>query len=146
MNEPTAVSREGASVRSDFTVRVATRNHYILAVVAVLVLIFAIAFDRGFLARAFAARPLLKLGEWSYAIYMGQTFFLQLIRYFEQRFYPPPDTMIFGWRFADLIWWSEPFALLAVCVGWGALLAIFIEHPANAALRRMFARGKQVRA
>ena len=44
MNEPTAVSREGASVRSDFTVRVATRNHYILAGVAVLVLVFAIAF------------------------------------------------------------------------------------------------------
>jgi branched-chain amino acid transport system permease protein len=44
MNEPTAISREGAPVRSDFTVRVATRNHYILAGVAVLVLIFAIAF------------------------------------------------------------------------------------------------------
>ena len=102
---------------------------------ALYTLIFAIAFDRGFLARAFATRPLLKLGEWSYAIYMGQTFFLQFIRFFEQRFYPPPDTIVFGYRFADLIWWSEPFALLLVCVGWGALLAIFIEHPANAALR-----------
>jgi peptidoglycan/LPS O-acetylase OafA/YrhL len=113
---------------------------------ALYALVFAIAFDRGFLARALATRPLLKLGEWSYAIYMGQTFFLQFIRYFEQRFYPPPDTIVFGQRFADLLWWSEPFALLAVCIGWGALLAIFIEHPANAALRKMFALRQQARA
>ena len=31
------------------------------------------------------------LGEWSYAIYMGQTFWLLVIRFFEQRLYPPPD-------------------------------------------------------
>ena len=38
---------------------------------ALYALIFALAFDRGFLARAMATAPLLKLGEWSYAIYMG---------------------------------------------------------------------------
>jgi hypothetical protein len=54
--------------------------------------------------------------------------------------------MVFGQRFAYLIWWTEPFALLLVCVGWGALLAIFIEHPANAALRKMFAQRKQTSA
>ena len=40
---------------------------------------------------------------------------------------------MFGQRFADLICWAEPFALVLVCIGWGALLAVFIEHPANAA-------------
>jgi hypothetical protein len=71
---------------------------------------------------------------------MGQTFWLQFIRYFEQRFYPPDNTIVLGQRFADLIWWIEPFALLLVCVAWGALLAMLIEHPANAFLRRMFAQ------
>lgn len=112
---------------------------------ALYTLVFAIAFDRGFLARFFSSRVLLRLGEWSYAIYMGQTFWLQFIRYFEQRFYPPPDTILFGRRFADLIWWAEPFALLLVCIAWGALLAVFIEHPANAYLRRMLAQRKQAR-
>jgi len=102
------------------------------------VLIFAIAFDRGFLARALATAVPRKLGEWSYAIYMGQTFWLQAIRYFEQRWYPPGGTMVLGARFSDLMWWAEPFLLMAVCVGWGAALTIFVEHPANAWLRRRF--------
>jgi peptidoglycan/LPS O-acetylase OafA/YrhL len=109
---------------------------------ALYLLIFAIAFDRGFLARAFAARPMLKLGEWSYAIYMGQTFWLQAIHYFEQRVYPPDNAIVFGRRFADLMWWTEPLVLLAVCTVWGALLAVTIEHPANAYLRKMFAQRK----
>jgi peptidoglycan/LPS O-acetylase OafA/YrhL len=120
----------------------AHRPQDIWLVLALYALMFVLAFDRGFLAHAFATRPLLKLGEWSYGIYMGQTFFLQLIRTFEQRAYPPPDTIVFDQRFGDLIWWIEPFALLLVCIGWGALLAIFIEHPANTALRRMLALRK----
>lgn len=44
MNEPTAISREGAPVRTDFTVRVATRTHYILMGLGLLIMIFAIAF------------------------------------------------------------------------------------------------------
>ncbi len=110
---------------------------------ALYALIFVLAFDRGFLARAFASQPLLKLGEWSYAIYMGQTFWLQAIHYFEQRWYPPDNAIVLGQRWGSLIWWIEPFALLIVCVIWGALLAIFVEHPANAYLRRMFAQRKQ---
>ena len=82
---------------------------------------------------------LLKLGEWSYAIYIGQTAWLQFIRLAE-RFYPSDGTMILGYRFGDLIWWPEPFALLAICIVWGWLLCTYIESPANRALRRFFAR------
>ncbi|HUO99093.1 MAG TPA: acyltransferase [Rhizomicrobium sp.] len=109
---------------------------------ALYLLIFVLAFDRGFLARALA-RPLpLKLGEWSYAIYMGQTFWLQAVRYFEQRWYPPGETVVLGLRFSDVMWWAEPFLLMGVCIGWGALLTIYVELPANKRLRRMFAQGK----
>jgi peptidoglycan/LPS O-acetylase OafA/YrhL len=109
---------------------------------ALYALVFALAFDRGFLARAFSMRPLLKLGEWSYAIYMGQTFWLQLIRFFEQRTYPPDDTIVLGLRWGSFMWWVEPFVLLAFCIAWGALLAVLIEHPASAFLRRMLAQRK----
>jgi peptidoglycan/LPS O-acetylase OafA/YrhL len=105
-------------------------------------LVYALSFDRGFAARALQTKPLLKLGEWSYAIYIGQTAWLQLIRFFESA-YPPDDTLIFGIRFADWIWWPEPFLLLLVCIGWGALLCNAIEIPANRALRHFFARPHQ---
>ena len=104
------------------------------------VMIFVLAFDRGFLARALASTIPRRLGEWSYAIYMGQTFWLQAVRTLEQRWYPPGDTMVLGLRFSDVMWWAEPFLLMAVCIGWGALLAIYIEHPVNARLRRRLAR------
>ncbi len=111
----------------------------IYTVLPMLALVYVLAFDRGFAARFMQTRALTKLGEWSYAIYMGQTAWLQLIRFFE-RAYPPDDTLILGVRFGDLIWWPEPFLLLLVCVGWGALLCTFIEIPANLALRRFFTR------
>jgi hypothetical protein len=38
------------------------------------------------------------------------------------------------------MWWAEPFALMLVCIGWGALLAIYVEHPVNGWLRRRIAR------
>lgn len=103
---------------------------------ALYVLIFAIAFDRGFLARALSTKLPLRLGAWSYGIYMGQTFWLQAIRYFEQRWYPPDDTMILGVRFAALMWWAEPFLLVGVCIAWGALLTKAVEQPAHVWLRR----------
>ncbi len=99
-------------------------------------LMFLLAFDRGFLATVFSCRPLRLLGEWSYGIYMGQTFWLQAIRYFEQRWYPHPDTILLGQRFATVMWWAEPALLVAICIAWGALLATLIEQPANAWLRR----------
>ena len=110
----------------------------IYTVVPMLALVYVLAFDRGFAARFLQTRPLAKLGEWSYAIYMGQTAWLQLIRFFESG-YPSNDTLVFGIRFGDLIWWSEPFLLLAVCVAWGAFLCTYIEVPANRALRHFFA-------
>ena len=91
-------------------------------------LIFTLAFDRGLAARALSTAPVLKLGEWSYAIYIGQTAWLQFLRYLEQRWYPHADPAA--------IWWIEPFALVAVCVVWGALLATVIERPANRWLRQ----------
>lgn len=110
----------------------------IYTVVPMLALVYVLAFDRGFAARIMQTRPLTKLGEWSYAIYMGQTAWLQLIHFFESG-YPPDETLIFGVRFGDLIWWPEPLLLLAVCVAWGAFLCHYIEIPANRALRRFFA-------
>ena len=110
----------------------------IYTVLPMLALIYVLAFDRGFAARFLQTKTLTKLGEWSYAIYMGQTAWLQLIRFFESG-YPSNDTLVFGIRFGDLIWWPEPFLLLAVCIAWGALLCTTIEIPANRALRRFFA-------
>jgi peptidoglycan/LPS O-acetylase OafA/YrhL len=103
-------------------------------------LIFVLAFDRGAVARFFQSTPLQKLGEWSYAIYLGQTAWLQLIRFFQQRFYPPDNTIVLGWRWPDFIWWLEPAALVIVCLIWGAVLATWIEIPANRALRKWFDR------
>lgn len=107
---------------------------------ALFALIFVIAFDRGFLARALSTSILMKLGEWSYAIYLGQTFWLQLIRTFEQRLYPPPDSMLFGLSFGDLCLLGEPFMLVGICILWGAGLAVLVERPANTRLRKLFAR------
>jgi peptidoglycan/LPS O-acetylase OafA/YrhL len=101
-------------------------------------LIFALAFDRGWIARIFQTAPLQKIGEWSYAIYLGQTAWLQLIRFIQQRFYPPEDTIVMGYRWPDFIWWLEPIGLVIVCLIWGALLSVFIEEPASKFLRCWF--------
>jgi len=98
-------------------------------------LILTLAFDRGLVARALSTGVVLALGEWSYAIYMGQTFFLQFVRYVEQRWYPAWDAPVLGMRWSTFIWWTEPVALLAVCILWGILLAKLIEIPANRFLR-----------
>jgi peptidoglycan/LPS O-acetylase OafA/YrhL len=97
-------------------------------------LVLALVFDRGFLARAFASPVLRRLGEWSYGIYMGQMFWMQLARYLEQRHFMPNGAR-----------WLEPMAMLLVCIGWGALLAILVEQSANAWLRRAFAQRKHAR-
>lgn len=102
---------------------------------ALFVFLFAIAFDRGFLAVALSTRTMRALGGWSYGIYMGQTFWLQLIRYFEQHWYPAQNSRIFGLRFGDLQWWIEPFMLVGICIIWGWLLTRFVEHPAAKWLR-----------
>jgi peptidoglycan/LPS O-acetylase OafA/YrhL len=93
-------------------------------------IIFVLAFDRGVVARVFQSAPLRLLGEWSFAIYMGQTTFLQLLRVAEQRLYPHPAP---NWTHAIHI--IEPCVLLIVCIVWAALLYYAIERPANAWLR-----------
>lgn len=112
----------------------------IFTVLPQMALVFALAFDRGVIARLLQMRLPQLLGEWSYAIYLGQTAWLLAIRYFEQRLYPPPDAIVLGQRFSDLIWWLEPLLLVIACVLWGGLLAEFIELPAAAWLRRQLGR------
>jgi peptidoglycan/LPS O-acetylase OafA/YrhL len=93
-------------------------------------IVFVLAFDRGMIARLFQSAPLRLLGEWSFAIYMGQTTFLQLLRVAEQRLYPHPAP---NWTHAIHI--LEPCALLILCTAWGALLYYAVERPANTWLR-----------
>jgi peptidoglycan/LPS O-acetylase OafA/YrhL len=112
----------------------------IFTVLPLMALVFALAFDRGIVARALQTRLPQVMGEWSYAVYLGQTAWLLAIRFFEQRLYPPPDAIILGARFSDLIWWLEPLGLVIMCVLWGGFLAEFIELPAAARLRRQFGR------
>jgi peptidoglycan/LPS O-acetylase OafA/YrhL len=103
---------------------------------SLMVLVFVLAFDRGIVADALKTRIPQLLGGWSYAIYIGQTFGLLLIRVFAQRLYPPGDTPVLGTTFSSLSWWLEPLCLVLFCIGWGALLATVIEHPAAAWLKR----------
>ena len=104
---------------------------------SLMLLVFALAFDRGILAEALKTRIPQILGGWSYAIYIGQTFGLLIIRVFAQRLYPPGDTPVLGTTSSALIWWLEPLCLVLFCIGWGAALATFIEHPAAARLKRL---------
>jgi peptidoglycan/LPS O-acetylase OafA/YrhL len=112
----------------------------IFTVLPLMALVFALAFDRGIVARLLQMRLPQIMGEWSYAVYMGQTAWLLAIRFFEQRLYPPPDAIVLGLRFSALIWWLEPVCLVIICVLWGSLLAEFIEQPAAARLRNLFGR------
>lgn len=116
-----------------------TRND-IFTVAPILLLVLALAFDRGVLAEILKMRVPQLLGEWSYAIYLGQTTWLLLIRYFEQRLYPADDALVWGTRFSTMIWWLEPLALVLVCVAWGAVLAEGIELPVAARLRARLGR------
>jgi len=112
----------------------------IYTALAVIALVFVLAFDRGFLAKALATPVPLALGEWSYAIYIGQTPLLQLLRYAQQHLYPVPDAIVLGRTWAEWapVWhWLEPALLVAAAILWGAFLFVAIERPANAALRQL---------
>lgn len=108
----------------------------IWTVLPMMALVLALAFDRGIVADALKTRIPQILGGWSFAIYIGQTFMLLIIRVFEQRLYPPPMTPVLGTTFISLSWWLEPLMLVLCCIAWGALLATFIEHPVAAWLKR----------
>ncbi|MCX7280374.1 MAG: acyltransferase [Alphaproteobacteria bacterium] len=112
----------------------------IFTVLPLIALVFALAFDRGLVARALQTRLPQRLGEWSYAIYLGQNAWLLGIRFLEQRVYPTPDAIVLGMPFSSLIWWLEPLVLVIACVLWGGLLAQFIELPAAAWLRERLRR------
>ena len=107
----------------------------IWSVLPMLALILALSFDRGWLAALLKMRVPQMMGAWSYAVYMGQAFWLQFIRLLEARAYPPGDAIVLGVHFSSLIWWLEPLCLVAVCLFWGALLARYVEHPAAKLLK-----------
>jgi peptidoglycan/LPS O-acetylase OafA/YrhL len=112
----------------------------LLTAFAMQALIPALAFDKGVVADFLKFEWAQTVGEWSYGIYIGQTFWLQYMRVIEFRFYPPADTPVFGIPFADILWWAEPIALMIVCTLWGGLLATKIELPAAKWLRRQLDR------
>jgi len=112
----------------------------IFTVLPLMMLVFALAFDRGIVARLLQMKLPQLMGEWSYAIYLGQTAWLLFTRFLEQRVYPAPETIVLDTRFSDLIWWLEPLGLVIVCTAWGALLAEKIELPVAAKLRAYFGR------
>ena len=112
----------------------------IWTVLPMMALVLALSFDRGIVAGALKMKLPQLLGGWSYAIYIGQTFMLLIIRVFEQRIYPPPMTPVLGTTFISLSWWLEPLLLVIACIGWGALIANVIEHPAAAWVKRRFNR------
>jgi peptidoglycan/LPS O-acetylase OafA/YrhL len=90
-------------------------------------------------ARALATPVPLALGEWSYAIYIGQTPLLQLLRHAQLHLYPAPGDIVLGRSWADWapVWhWLEPALLVIAAIAWGAFLHAAIERPANALLRR----------
>jgi peptidoglycan/LPS O-acetylase OafA/YrhL len=108
----------------------------IWTVLPMMALVLALSFDRGIVADALKTKVPQLLGGWSYAIYIGQTFMLLIIRVFEQRVYPPPMTPVWGTTFISLSWWLEPLLLVLACIAWGALIANVIEHPAAVWLKR----------
>jgi len=112
----------------------------IYTVLPIMGLVFALAFDRGVVADLLKARPLQRIGDWSYAIYLGQTAWLLVIRYFANAVYPPPDTPVLGTTFFSLMWWLEPLLLVLACLGWGAALAEWVEKPASRFLRNRLGR------
>jgi peptidoglycan/LPS O-acetylase OafA/YrhL len=107
----------------------------IWTVLPMLALVLALSFDRGILAELLGTGLPQTMGAWSYAIYLGQGFWLQFIRLLEARLFPPANAIVLGTRFSSLIWWLEPLCLVLVCVAWGALLARTIEQPAAALLK-----------
>ncbi|HEX3431304.1 MAG TPA: acyltransferase [Rhizomicrobium sp.] len=111
----------------------------IYTALAVIALVFVLSFDRGLLAKAFAIPPLLVLGEWSYAIYIGQTPILQLLRHAQMHLYPAPGDIVLGrtWAAWQPLWhWLEPALLVLAAVAWGALLYVAVEKPASVWLKR----------
>jgi peptidoglycan/LPS O-acetylase OafA/YrhL len=112
----------------------------ILSVLPMLAMIPALAFDKGVVAGLLKLRLPQRLGDWSYAVYLGQTVWLQGLRIAQQRLYPAPDAIVLGTKFSTLMWWLEPTLLVLVCALWGGLLAEGVEKPAARRLRQWLDR------
>ena len=124
----------------------AHRPEDIYTALAMVPFIFALSFDRGVLARVFQTKPLLTLGEWSYAIYMGQTAVLQLLRHLRLHDYPAATDIVLGrpWAAWEPVWhWLEPALLVAAAVLWGYLLFALVERPSAAFLRGLMTSPKR---
>jgi peptidoglycan/LPS O-acetylase OafA/YrhL len=121
----------------------AHRPEDIYTVLPMAPLIFLLSFDRGILAEALKTSLPCKLGERSYAIYMGQTTLLQLLRHAQLHLYPAPTTFVFGrpWAAWEPVWhWLEPAVLVGAAILWGYMLFALVERPAAAFLRRYMVR------
>jgi peptidoglycan/LPS O-acetylase OafA/YrhL len=88
--------------------------------VPIFALIFLLAFDKGLIARALHAPGLMKLGEWSFAIYM--------VHYIAMYFLPS-----FGLPERP---WQAFIGGLAASIATGALAWRFVERPLGEAMRR----------
>jgi peptidoglycan/LPS O-acetylase OafA/YrhL len=124
----------------------AHRPEDIYTALAMVPLIFALSFDRGFLAALLQTKPVLRLGEWSYAIYIGQTALLQLLRHAQLHLYPAPADLVFGhsWASWEPIWhWLEPALLVGAAVLWGYILFALVERPSAAFLRGLMDRQRR---
>jgi peptidoglycan/LPS O-acetylase OafA/YrhL len=118
-----------------------------LTAFAEMALIFVLAFDRGFLAAFFKMRPLLFLGEISYAVYIGQLVVLQLARYAQLHWLPDAGTIVLGrpWSAWQPVWhWTVPFLILAGAVLWGWIIFALIEKPASALAKKWTAAKRVV--
>jgi peptidoglycan/LPS O-acetylase OafA/YrhL len=107
----------------------------IYTVLPMMALVLALAFDEGVLADMLKTAPLQRLGEWSYAVYLGQSIWLLVIRHFANGVYPPDGTPMLGTTFGALRWGLEPALLVIVCVIWGWALTRWVERPATRFLR-----------
>lgn len=121
----------------------AHRPEDIYTVLPMAPLIFTLSFDRGIVARLLQTSLPLTLGEWSYAIYIGQTALLQFLRHAQMHLYPAPTDLVLGRSWADWqpIWhWLEPALLVAAAILWGYILFALVERPSAAFLRGLMAR------
>jgi peptidoglycan/LPS O-acetylase OafA/YrhL len=137
----------GALVYALYNTGWSHRPSDIWTALAVVALVPVLAFDRGIVAKALATSLPLTLGEWSYAIYIGQTPILQLLRHAQQHLYPGPSDIVLGRNWAEWapVWhWLEPALLVAAAIVWGGLLYTFVEKPANAFLRRVVKSGDRL--
>jgi peptidoglycan/LPS O-acetylase OafA/YrhL len=118
-------------------------THDIYTVLPMAPLIFALSFDRGFLASALKTGLPRRLGEWSYAIYIGQTALEQWLDHAQFHLFPQPTDIVLGrtWAAWDPIWhWLEPALLLAAAILWGYILFSVVERPAARFLKGFIAQ------